>query len=145
MEISNLTYNPEEGVFYRGNHRAGGSDCSKGYRRIMYNGKRYKEHVLAWYFYYGIWPSNQIDHINGNKSDNRIVNLRDVTQTINMYNKQKAHKNSMTGYLGVSQNRSRYVARIRVKDKLIYLGSYSTPEEAQQHYMEFKDLVQTMD
>lgn len=147
MAIPDLTYDPLTGKFFRFStgDRAGGSDYTKGYRRIMYQGKRYKEHVLAWYFYYGTWPKHQIDHINGIKDDNRISNLRDVSQSKNLYNKQKAHKNSTTGFLGVSKSGEKFVARLRVGPRLVHLGTFNTPEEAHLHYMEFKDLVQAMD
>jgi len=140
-----LTYDPKSGYFYRNGIRAGGSDFTKGYRRIMWNGKRYKEHILAWYFYYGVWPENQIDHRNGNKADNSIANLRDVSQTVNMYNKLLPHKNNGTRFLGVSASGSKFFARIKVGKKLVYLGTYSTPEEAQQHYFDFRGLLCDMD
>lgn len=145
MSLSHLTYDPDTGHFYRNNERAGTPDCTKGYRQIMWKGVMYKEHRLAWFFHTGKWPENQIDHINGIKDDNRIANLRDVSQTINMYNKQAAYCNSKTGYLGVSFSGKKYVARIRVNKKLIHLGTFDTPELAHQHYMEFKNLVETLD
>jgi hypothetical protein len=111
----------------------------------MFKGKRYKEHILAWFFYHGSWPTGQIDHINGIKDDNRICNLRDVTQSKNMYNKKKAHKNSTTGFLGVSRSGRKFTARLGTVRGLIHLGTFETAEEAHSAYMEFKDLVQAMD
>jgi hypothetical protein len=135
-----LIYNPETGWFTRKGKRAGASDCCKGYRRIMYESKVYKEHRLAWYFHYGVWPENQIDHINGIKDDNRIENLRDVSQTINMYNKVNAYETNPTGYLGVATSGKKYQARLKVDSKLLYLGTYDTPEEAHKVYMEVKQV-----
>ena len=81
-----LHYNPLTGVFTRIRsahpHRVGvvvGS-VSHGYILIGLLGKRYRAHRLAWLYVYGTWPKHDIDHINRNRSDNRICNLRDVTR-----------------------------------------------------------------
>ena len=132
------TYDPITGYFTRNGKRAGSSDCTKGYRKIMYRGKQYKEHRLAWYLSYGYWPLNQIDHINSIKDDNRLSNLRDVSQTINMYNKQKAHRQNNTNILGVAKSGSKFQARIRVDNRLVYLGTYETAELAGEAYCNYK-------
>ena len=54
-----------------------GSVHSTGYVRIGVDGGKYTAHCLAWLYTHGVWPSDQIDHINGNRSDNRIANLRE--------------------------------------------------------------------
>lgn len=135
---SQLTYCPDTGIFLRNGKQACRSDMTKGYFRVFYNGKYHKAHRLAWLFYYGVYPQQQIDHINGIKSDNRICNLRDVDQTTNLYNQSVAHSHNHTGTLGVSKNKYSYVARIRVGDKLIHLGSYATKEKASQVYQDYK-------
>ena len=94
----------------------------KGYRRIQILGKRYKSHRLAWAMHYGNWPADQIDHINGVRSDNRIKNLRDVPQIENSRN-MKRPSNNMSGVTGVGWDKInfRWVATISVKEKNIFL------------------------
>jgi hypothetical protein len=79
-----LRYDAETGLFTRrvgsGHAHAGdmaGSVHSTGYVRICIDGGRYTAHRLAWLYVHGVWPSGQIDHINRNRSDNRIANLRE--------------------------------------------------------------------
>ena len=79
-----LHYDAGTGVFTRrvgsGHARTGemaGSVHSTGYVRISIDGGKYTAHCLAWLYVHGVWPPDQIDHINGNRSDNRIANLRE--------------------------------------------------------------------
>ena len=94
-----------------------------------------KAHRLAWFFVYGEWPQKQIDHINGNKSDNRISNLRLATASQNLSNKGITKSNT-SGYKGVSFNRTKkkWMASIKVNKKSINLGYFLTPEEASEAY-----------
>lgn len=85
---------------------------------------------IAWFMYYGEWPKDQIDHINGNSIDNRIENLRDVTSKENSRNLSISSYNK-TGVMGVNlTSRGRFRARIIVHGKETALGCYSTLEEA---------------
>ena len=74
----------------------------KGYIGIFVNGKHMKAHRIAWLLAYGELPDGEIDHINGIKDDNRLVNLRLVTKSINQQNQRKARSDSTSGLLGVS-------------------------------------------
>jgi len=85
----------------------------------------------------GEWPS-EIDHINGDKSDNSYRNLREVSRGENMQNKRKAHRNNKTGFLGVAREAGKYRARIRVCGKNRSLGMYDTPQQAHQAYLAAK-------
>jgi len=89
-------------------------------------------------FYYGKYPSKDLDHINGNKSDNCIDNLREVTHRVNIQNEKKARVNSKTGLLGVSPQGDKYQAQIITNGKVKYLGIYETPEEGHQVYLSAK-------
>ncbi|MBD1229107.1 HNH endonuclease [Xenorhabdus griffiniae] len=88
-------------------------------------------HRLAWLLYYGRWPSEFIDHINGDKSDNRIVNLREASNTENSWN-SKMRKNNSSGIKGVCwcKSKKKWVARIRIDGKRKTLGYFSNIDEA---------------
>ena len=116
-----------------------GSEKTDGYRMISIKGKKYFAHRLAWLYEYGRFPKGQIDHIDGNKSNNKISNLRDVCQSINQQNRRKARSNSLCGLLGVTSTpNGTYKARIRLDGVQYYLGSTKTPEEAHKLYLEAK-------
>lgn len=107
-----------------------GAMSDKGYLRAQLFGKIIPLHRLAWLYVHGEWPE-QIDHINHQRSDNRIANLRDITQAANCRNRQ-AHKRNKSGYGGVCRHRANntWIASIgRAKEK-IYLGSFATFEDA---------------
>ena len=117
-----------------------GSMMSHGYVAIGIYGVDYTAHRLAWLYVHGCWPSGYIDHINGIRSDNRIENLRDVSQSVNMQNVYAAKSNSKTGYRGVSWHaqREKYTARIKVGGKYLSLGLHETPDGAHAAYMDAK-------
>lgn len=134
-----LHYDPDTGVFTRRvstarNVKAGdvaGYSNGDGYRYISVQNRLYKAHRLAWLYHYGNWPKDQIDHINRNRSDNRISNLRDVTNKQNHQNRSKSSNNT-SGHPGVSwhKQKSKWVARITHNQKLIHLGYFSILEDA---------------
>ena len=123
-----LVYHPETGVFTWRIGRpkasagavAGGLNW-KGYWMICVDGKKYRAHRLAWLYCYGEMPKVSIDHINHNKLDNRVENLRQVTNSENHRN-MGMQSNNKTGYRGVSyaKERGKFVARI--KDGNVYRG-----------------------
>jgi hypothetical protein len=120
---------------------AGGSD-GLGYIRISVDNKNYKAHRLAWLYVNGEWPSHEIDHINGNRSDNRIDNLRDVPRAQNIQNQVKPHSNNKTGYLGVTKGPcNRFRAFIGVNGKNVNLGRFDTAELASEFYQLAKAMV----
>jgi hypothetical protein len=103
----------------------------RGYLVGRVNSVSMKAHRAAWALHYGEWPKHEIDHINGNKMDNRIENLRDVQTLENGKNRPKQINNTsgVTG-VGYSQAKGKWFARIKVNQKLIHLGHFSTKEEA---------------
>ena len=112
--------------------RAGCVYSSEGYRRVKINGKSYLEHHVVWCFFEGQWPqeNTEIDHINRNREDNRIENLRLVDRSINSKNRRgKGYSKTKSGT---------YQARIVVNKRFVNLGIYKTPEEAEQKYLEAK-------
>lgn len=104
------------------NKRAG-YDLKSGYRAITLFGTSYQEHHLIWFISTGLW-AEEIDHINHNKADNRIDNLRSVTHAENARNMKKL-SNTITGEQGIYHDRKtdRYTATIRMKGKVVYSKS----------------------
>jgi hypothetical protein len=95
---------------------------------------RFKAHRLAWFFHYGVWPTCVIDHINGDTSDNRIDNLRDVTHAVNAQN--KALHGLGKGDIGISPcSENTWRAEIQVGESRISLGTWDSKEEARAAYI----------
>jgi len=101
-----LFYDPETGLFTwikkvkcsrREVGSIAGSDNGSGYIMIGIKAVNYKAHRLAWAFYYGYMPTRLIDHINGKRSDNRIINLREATDAQNSHNILKARTDNKVG------------------------------------------------
>jgi len=112
-------------------HVSYGKESDKYRLRGVIFGKKYYAHRIAWLIYYGEWPKNHIDHINQDPTDNRIKNLRDVTNAENHKN-QSLYKNNKTGYIGVHLHKktNNYRAQIQVDGIKKSLGYYDTAEEA---------------
>ncbi len=108
----------------------GGGTISCGYVRITYAGNRYMAHRLIWLMHHGRWPKGDIDHINGDRADNRICNLREATRSHNCWN-SPARKGK---YKGVHQRGRKWRAQIVVKRRNIDLGSYDTDAAAARAY-----------
>lgn len=106
-----------------------------GYRRCQLFNKVYSEHRLIWLYHYGEWPKDQLDHINGNPGDNRIENLREVTNQQNQFNKRSL-VGSTSVYKGVCWHKrdKKWVAQAKIGDKCNFLGYYATEEEAAEAY-----------
>jgi hypothetical protein len=125
--------------YFRKGFRSGSAHSSlKPYLRVKYDGKSYYVHRIIWEILNGPIPVGmQIDHINGNKQDNRICNLRLASQAENQWN-QSAKKNSKTGIKGVNwhKQRKKWVARISKNKKRYSLGYFDTLEEATNAYYE---------
>ena len=137
-----LEYDAETGVFIwlgdfnakRVGRRAGTTIGSKGYRTITIKKRRYYEHRIAWYMLTGEDPTGfEIDHINGDKSDNRFCNLRLATSQTNKANCGLTKSNS-SGFKGVHRFRDKWIASITHDRKLIHLGVHECPEKAAAAY-----------
>lgn len=106
--------------------RPAGSYTSDGYRAIWVNGKRYQEHRLVWLWHYGKFPKEQLDHINGNREDNRIENLREGN-SINAHN-----RSNNAGWQNIEKRGQRYRVVVHRYGKRYSGGSYATLKEAQE-------------
>ena len=114
-------------------------DCA-GYLKVSINKKFYYLHRLIWLYVTGSMPNHVIDHINGNRSDNRISNLRDIDVASNIQNQKKANSaNKSTRLLGVYQSdRDNPTAKIKVDGKSIHLGTFKTKDDAHDAYIQAK-------
>ena len=139
-------YNPETGELrWRiGSRRrpAGelsGTPCKteKGRISVGFQNRDYRAHVIAWVCQTGEWPTQQIDHINEDPSDNRWVNLRAATKSQNMRNISRIKSNT-SGFKGVGwhKQQSKWRAYIKADGKMYHLGLFKTKEEAAKVYEE---------
>jgi hypothetical protein len=113
-----------------------GAKSHKGYVYGMLDGSKYYAHRLMWVWFNGPIPNSmEIDHLNRNRSNNCIFNLRLATKRQQTFNTTK-YSNNLSGYKGVTKKPwGAYVARIRVNGKLMHLGSFKTAKEAHAVYI----------
>lgn len=136
-------YSVHTGLFTRkinrGNTAKGdiAGTMSDGYIHISINNAPYKAHRLAWLYTYGVFPNNDIDHINRDRADNRLCNLRDATRSENMENQRKPRGNNKSGFLGVHFHKQSGMFRAQIKAgrKTYSIGLFKTAEEASLAYL----------
>lgn len=140
-----LSYDPTTGEFrwlkrppYANSVKAGavaGNARSEGYRAIMFRGRHYLAHRLAWLFVYGVWPPGDLDHKDRDKANNRIDNLRLATQGQNKAN-SGPYRTNTSGFKGVSFNkqRGRWEAQIQLGGRNKNIGYFNSPEAAARAY-----------
>lgn len=110
---------------------------SNGYMQIKLGGEKCLTHRLICEALHPNYSEDlQVDHINGHKTDNRISNLRMVTRSGNQRAHRAINPNASSRYRGVSWNRSweKWVAQIRINDKIIYLGGFHNELDAARAY-----------
>jgi len=144
--ITRLDYDPDTGIFkwkiVKSNlikNRVGleaGCIARKprtSYRVICLNKTTFLAHRLAWFYVSGAWPAKEIDHINGDGLDNRIINLREANRAQNSRNRK-----TRVGYTtkGVSRSGRKWQATIRKSGKIYYLGLFANKKQAQAAYNE---------
>lgn len=140
-----LHYDEDTGIFTRLAAKRGvkvgavtGTPNSGGYLEIRVNYKKLKAHRLAWLYVYGEFPCSDLDHKDGNRTNNRIKNLRLCTECENRHN-VGATKGNISGVKGVNWHKSRgkWQARAMVNYKPYYIGLFKTLEEASVAYQAF--------
>tara|TARA_R100001163_G_scaffold61721_1_gene51933 strand:+ start:775 stop:1302 length:528 start_codon:yes stop_codon:yes gene_type:complete len=141
-----LDYNSDTGVFIWKKRPAyrikigqqAGCLNSEGYRMIKLKRSIYLSHRIAYYMYHGVDPlEKQVDHINGNKADDRIKNLRLATCQENNFNKG-LRRNNTSGFTGVHWRRGRqkWIATVQLRGNYKYLGIFNEKEDAIQARIE---------
>jgi hypothetical protein len=135
-----LEYDPATGQFWWKHKRRrvnpgdlAGCLISQGYIHVSIDGVAYKAHRLAWLHCHGRWPTEEIDHVNGVRSDNRIVNLREASSAENHRNK-KLQINNKCRLKGVRRKRGKFSACIWTDGKSVHIGTYGTQEAAHAAY-----------
>jgi hypothetical protein len=134
-------YDPLTGIFTRREsyHRKNigkrmGGVSVQGYRRIKIENSHYAAGPLAWFYVTGIWPADDIDHIDRDKDNNRFSNLREATNSQNITNRVSTSNTS--GYRGVSwiEDHKKWKATLKADHKVYNLGYFDTAEEAAHRY-----------
>lgn len=135
-----LVYDPNTGVFKWRVYRAGnaipgqttGSVNTTGYTQIKLDAVKYSAHRLAWLYVTGGWPNFDLDHINRNRQDNRIANLRPATRSQNCQN-QKPRSDNVSGVKGVHwcKRKERWIVQMNIGGKRKQLGAFTQLNDAQ--------------
>ena len=141
-----LRYDPETGKIYWKISRGGWikegveagtlrRDHRNTYRHIQIDGAKYLAHRLAWLLHFGVWPTNQIDHMDGDGLNNRPKNMRDVAHQENLKN-QRMQRNNISGVTGVSWHKrdGKWRATININGKRKGLGYFDDIDEAAKAY-----------
>lgn len=147
--LDRLTYEPESGIFthnhnfgsrYRVGDRADtpGHAALKGYRLVNLLNQKFLAHRVAWLYVHGVMPTLSIDHIDGDRGNNRLSNLREVKHQTNIQNQVRPHKRSTTGFLGVVEYKGKFISRVTNNYRHVYVGTYATAELAYAAYLEAK-------
>lgn len=134
---SKLTYDPLTGIFtwLVGSFKDKQAGCvsgnlpDDGYWIIRINKKTYQAHRLVYLYVYGEFPNGLLDHIDRNRINNKLNNLRPATDALNSKN-QTIYKNNSTGYHGVTAHGKHWRARINIDGHKVHLGVFDTIEEA---------------
>lgn len=148
-EVSSaVAFSQETGEFYwrtdgPQGRRAGAvasRKAAKGYRGLTIGGVPVLCHRLVWFITRGEWPAADVDHINGNRGDNRPENLRAGSRSFNMQNLKRAHRDSSTGLLGAyfDSRRGKFYASIGKEGRSTFLGYADTAEAAHANYVAAK-------
>lgn len=142
-------YNKESGVLYWKKciankssfiGKPAGSKYKNGYLYVRVAGVRYLVHRIIWLIEYKEWPKQIIDHIDGNRTNNLIKNLRDVSPRTNAENKHNASPLSVSGVIGVEKRGEKWISYIYSKGKKYSLGSFNSKLKAEEARAKAKPL-----
>jgi len=116
------------------NGRRAGTPMSNGYRTVIIGFSPYLEHRIVFYLANGYLP-RIIDHINGNRSDNRPINLREANERTNSFNTKRIASGRLTGTTH-DKSKSKWRSFIKLNKKQTYLGTFNTEQEAHERYVQ---------
>lgn len=144
-----VTYDALSGEFFRAVDRSArwkagqkiGWKMASGYISVHVGGREYLAHRLAWFYVHGFWPVQFLDHIDGNRENNSIRNLREADTSINQQNLRGPRSHGTSGFLGVRKHGSGFRAGITANGVTKNLGTFRTPECAHAAYMKAKRLM----
>lgn len=122
-------------------NKLAGSVAKVGYISIRINDRAYYAHRIIWAMILGAWPADEVDHINGDRLDNRLMNLRLATRTINAQNLRsvpRGQKLPMGVYFHARKKVRVYSASIEINGRSKHLGYFDTPQMAQEAYLTAK-------
>lgn len=151
--IQVLDYDIDTGIFTWKEDRKGraakgtvaGSVNSIGYVNMSLGGKRYSAHRLAWFYVTKDWPDSNIDHIDRNKANNAFINLRDVSQSVNIHNADTSSRSSKSGFKNARKVGSKYQSEIKINGISKHLGMFDTAEAASlaaaQYRKQYEDTI----
>jgi hypothetical protein len=141
-----LDYDEQSGTLTRKTGpRAGhvtGTIAKDGYKIVRVLGANYYAHRLAWLHVHGEWPTEHLDHIDGNRANNSLENLRECSVAQNAQNR-KVHANNKTGLIGVTERDGRFIAQLAVKGKPRFVAYAGSAEEAHRLYVAAKRSLHT--
>lgn len=141
--IKVLDYNTDTGIFTWKENRSqkavigscAGSANSSGHLQIGLGGKQYLAHRLAWFYCFKEWPIKDLDHIDRDKKNNSIYNLRELSRSDNTRN---TNSRSSSGYKNVYIDKGKFVGRVWLNNKWHSCGRFSTSEEANEAVISYK-------
>lgn len=144
-----LHYDPETGVFTwrvkKGRAEAGsaaGTRHNAGYTTLKIDGVKYLRHRCVWLYEYGRWPREEVDHVNGDRGNDTLENLRECSSAENKQN-IPLHGRRPGRLLGAVLTRGRWRATIRIRGQAVCVGHFDTPEEAHKAYLAAKEKLHT--
>ena len=139
--IELFNYDSETGRFTNrhsrgraGEGQRAGSPTGHGYRKITIDYCKYYEHHLAWYYTYGEWP-DEIDHKDGDSSNNAVDNLRECTRSQNNFNAERATGASGLKGAYLDHRVQRWYSKIQLDGQVKWLGHFDTAQEANEAFM----------
>jgi len=143
--LKHFIYNPDTGeLTWRIDKRPAksgdyaGTVNHDGYRKVMLFKKYYSVHRVAWAMTYGDWPIGEVDHIDGDRLNNRLENLRDTTHRGNSQNRQAHRKGHLVGTTRVKHG---WQSSITINYKRMHLGIFASEQEAHSAYLKAQEAI----
>lgn len=135
-ELRELFFLDKKGVLsYRKSGKPVQAKTSNGYRAAYVGRTLFLAHRVVWALHYGEWPTSLLDHIDGDRLNNHVSNLRQATFSLNAHNSSTAFTHSKTKVRGVTKAGAKYHARLMVRGTLYLLGNFDSCQEAEQAYL----------